>query len=131
MRGRVGWLSFKEKRQDSVDEVREPNDFLNDHGSGRLVGNHEHAKWVSLSGKISGADASITVLCHPDNVRAPQSARLHPSKPYFCFSPCVDDRFVIDKGHPLTSRYRFLVTDWPGDPDWINSQWLIYQNTVR
>ena len=131
VRGRVGWLSAKEKQNGSVNEVREPNGFLNDHESDRVIGNHEHSKWVSLSGRIADDDASITVLCHPSNFRAPQPARLHPSKPYFCFSPCVEDGFVIEKGQPLVSGYRFLVTDSPADPDWINSQWQIYQKTVR
>ena len=60
-------------------------EFLNDLGSDRIKGNHEHARWVSLSGQNDGQPVTITVLCHRDNFRAPQAARLHPTKPYFVF----------------------------------------------
>ena len=122
LRGPVRWLQ-KKAGDPAVDEPREPSDFLNDHGSERLKGNHEHAKWVSLTGTVETAPASITVLCHADNFRAPQAARLHPTKPYFCFAPCVDGEFVIDKDHPYHGRYRFLVTDAAPNADWLNQQW--------
>ena len=110
LRGRVEWLHAK-------------SDFLNDLGSGRELGNHQHARWVSLHGEIDGKPASITVLSQADNLRAPQAARLHPTKPYFCFSPCVEAPFKIDREHPLVARYRYLVTDAEPDPQWIEKQW--------
>ena len=51
---------------------------MNDRGSKRVKGNLEHAKWVALTGRIDNAPTTIVVLCHPDNFRAPQAARLHP-----------------------------------------------------
>ena len=124
LRGRVEWLHGEELvGADGKSQVVEPNDFLNDLGSGREQGNHQHARWVSLSGEIDGKPASITVLSQAENFRVPQAARLHPTKPYFCFSPCVDGPFVIDREHPLVSRYRYLVTDAEPDPQWIEKQW--------
>ncbi len=102
---------------------REPSNFLNDRGSDRVPGNHQHSRWVSLTGKIQGKTVSITVLCHASNFRAPQAARLHPSKPYFCYAPCVDGEFVIDADHPYQAKYRYLVTDAEPNPDWLNEQW--------
>ncbi len=129
LRGPVRWLAAKDSdsRKQSEDSpnslVREPSTFLNNLGSDRIKGNHEHARWVSLTGQIDSQPVTITVLCHLDNFRSPQAARIHPTKPYFVFSLCVDDEFTIDRDHPFTSRYRYLITDAAPDSQWLNSQW--------
>ncbi len=129
LRGPVRWLTEKESDSkkpadgSSNAPAREPSEFLNDLGSDRIKGNHEHAHWVSLTGQIDGQPVTITVLCHRDNFRSPQAARLHPTKPYFVFSPCVDGEFIIDREHPFTSRYRYLITDAAPDAEWLNKQW--------
>jgi lysophospholipase L1-like esterase len=129
LRGPSRWLtrgdSDAKKNSDDANSSakREPSAFLNDLGSDRIKGNHEHARWVSLTGQIDGKPVTITVLCHGDNFRAPQAARIHPTKPYFVFSPCVDDEFIIDRDHPFTSRYRCLITDAAPDSNWLNTQW--------
>jgi hypothetical protein len=124
LRGPTRWLTAKDSYVNShPDLVREPSDFVNDLGSNRVKGNQQHAKWVALTGKIDGAPTTIAVLCHPDNFRAPQATRLHPSKPYFCFVPCLDGTFTIDRDHPFKGRYRYLVTDAEPDAKWISQQW--------
>jgi hypothetical protein len=45
------------------------------------------------------------------------------AKPYFVFSPCVDDEFVIDREHPFVGRYRYLITDAAPDSKWLAEQW--------
>lgn len=128
-RGPVRWLtaddSFARKQPagSTTPLVREPGEILNNLGSDRITGNHEHARWVSLTGRISGQTVTITVLCHRENFRAPQAARLHPTKPYFVFSPCVDGEFTIDHDHPFTGRYRCLITDAAPDVAWLDEQW--------
>ena len=121
LRGPVTWLN--EKPQSATPQAATASRFVNDRGSDRKTGNHQHAKWVALTGNLDGQPVSITVLCHRDNFRAPQAARLHPSKPYFVFSPCVDSEFVIDKEHPLHNRYRYIVTDAQPNHVWLNEQW--------
>ncbi len=124
LRGPTHWLTDRDSYVRKQPEFsREPSSFLNDLGSDRVQGNHEHAKWVASSGTFDGQPVSITVLSHPANFRAPQAARLHPSKPYFCFAPCVDGKFVIDRDHPLKARYRYLVTDAEPDAKWLDEQW--------
>lgn len=124
LRGPVRWLTSKDKAKSTAGSPqREQSHFVNDLGSDRVRGNHEHARWVCLNGFIDSKPVSITVLCHADNFRAPQAARLHPTKPYFCFAPCVDDSFVIDRTHPLIGRYRYLITDELPDVEWLESQW--------
>jgi lysophospholipase L1-like esterase len=124
LRGRVEWVQG-EKLSDAQGQPlkSEASEFVNNLGSNRQAGNHQPARWVALQGTIAGQPVSISVLSHAQNFRAPQAARLHPTKPYFCYSPCVDGSFVIDQQHPLHLRYRYLVTDAELDPEWIDQQW--------
>ncbi len=116
-----GWVKDKSKAGESL--AIEESSMLDDQGHDRLAGNHAHSRWVALTGLIEGKPAGIVMLSHPDNFRAPQAARLHPTKPYFCYAPCVDGKFVIDKQHPYVARYRFLVIDTPADAKWIDQRW--------
>ncbi len=128
-RGSVRWLTEKDsdsKKQADQNAEREPNSFQNEFGSDRIKANHEKTRWVSFTGAIHGQPVTLTVLSHAENFRAPQPARIHPTKPYFVFSPCVDDEFLIDRDHPLTNRYRFLITDLPADSAWIQQQWTTW-----
>lgn len=127
-RGPVRWLQEVKidpgkQSAETAAAAREPSSISNDRGSDRVKGNHEHARWVSVTGETDGKPVTITVLCHRDNFRAPQAARLHPTKPYFVFSPCVDEEFVIDRDHPFVGRYRYLITDAGPDVEWVNTQW--------
>lgn len=121
VRGPTRWVS--DKLPEDLQIQQEPSEFLNDLGSDRKQGNHQHAKWVALAGLIDGEPASIIVLNHPENFRSPQAARLHPKKPYFCFAPCVDGTFRIDQQHPYQARYRILVIDTKPDPEQVNKWW--------
>lgn len=128
LRGPSAWLLPKNGAQtDNADEADSRpsviSGFLNDRGSDRIQGNHQKARWVALTGLVDGKPAAISLLCHSDNFRAPQAARLHPSKPYFCFAPCVEGAFVIDRQNPYRARYRCLITDAAPDSDWLDSQW--------
>lgn len=124
LRGPTRWLSGKiTESETSAGLTRERGQFLNNLGSEREAANHQRSKWVAMSGLVDSKPVCIAVLSHPDNFRAPQPARIHPTKPYFCFSPCVIDAFTIDAEHPLRSRYRYLVTDADPDPKWIDEQW--------
>jgi len=124
VRGPTAWLSPKDgDKSVGKSEPRFGCDFLNDLGSDRIKGNHENAKWVAMSGQVNGEAVTITMLGHRENLRAPQAARLHPTKPYFCFAPCVEDSFVIDREQPFEAKFRCLITDSPPDADWIESQW--------
>ncbi|MHC2066258.1 DUF6807 domain-containing protein [Bremerella sp. T1] len=121
MRGQSRWLTSR--KADTAGPTLEASGFLNNLGSNRTAGNHQRARWISLWGNIDGKPVSIAVLCHKDNFRAPQKARIHPTKPYFCFAPCVDGEFTIDKDHPYQARYRYLVTDTMPDAKWLDQQW--------
>ncbi len=123
IRGPVAWLSQQDR------DARDPAGTVsgavmtNEFGSDRRVGNHEHTRWVVMSGANGELTGGVAVLCHRDNFRAPQAARLHPTKPYFVFSPCVDGQFTIEQGLPYRARYRYLVFDGAVDQEWIGGQW--------
>jgi hypothetical protein len=127
LRGPPRWLAESDSyAREHRDLVREPSGFVNDLGSNREKGNHQRAKWVALTGRIDGKPVSIAVLCHAKNFRAPQAARLHPSKPYMCFAPSVDEGFQIDRDHPFKARYRYLITDAEPNAKWLSRQWEIW-----
>ena len=84
-------------------------------GHDRTSGNHTRAAWVSMTGPTDAGPATVAVLSSPANFRAPQTVRLHPEQPYFCFAPCVDGPFTIECGRPLESRYRVIAADGEAD----------------
>ncbi len=98
IRGHRDWLDL------------EKGDFLTSEGKTRQNGNHSRPNWVSIHGRLKGADDySVTIFSDPRNFRAPQPVRLHPNKPYFVFAPLVLGPFEIGATQPYLSRYRYLI----------------------
>ena len=100
--------------------------FATSEGKDRSGGNHSRPNWVEMSGKIDGRFASVAILSHPKNFRAPQHVRIHPEKPYFCFAPMVEERFSITPKLPHVSRYRYLVSSKKVEKGWIDNQWKTF-----
>jgi hypothetical protein len=133
-RGSIRWLaqSGGSNRPDSdVDTESEAFGIVNDQGEDRIRGDAKPTRWIAVGGQIDGRPVSITVLCHQDNFRAPQAVRMHPTKPYFAFSPCVDGAFTIDKQNSYRATYRYLVTDAEPDAGWINDQWARWHSEQK
>ena len=87
-------------------------DFLTSEGKTRTNGNHTRPRWCDIHGQLDGRATGICVLSHPANLRSPQPVRLHPTMPYFCFTPATLGQFKLEPGGPpLVSRYRFYVHD--------------------
>ena len=98
-----------------------PAEFITSEGMTRLDGNHTRPVWAAIYGEVAGATAGLAVLPHPDNIRYPQSVRLHPDLPYFSVSPVVVGDTAIAPGEVLVAQYRFVAFD--GEvPDSILSQ---------
>ena len=101
--------------------------FLTSDGeTDRVKGNEARARWCHISGDVDGARAGIAILCHPDNFRAPQPMRLHPTEPFFCFAPSQLGDWEIPPGKPYVSRYRFIVADGPPDKAELERLWNDY-----
>ncbi len=80
-------------------------------GDGVSTANAKAAKYVSAFGKINGKTAGLTVFGFPQNLAYPQPIRLHPTMPYFSFSPMVNAAFTIKPHEVFTSKYRYLSYD--------------------
>ncbi len=128
VRGPMAWLPHQ-----STDSLTPEHgcEITNDQGIGRATGNHMETQWVTMSGMLGEDTASITMMSAPANFRSPQTARLHPKKPYFCFAACVSDQIIIDNSHPMESRYRFLVTDSKPSKEWVGKQWKDWINQLE
>lgn len=84
-------------------------------GLGRQAGNHTRPDWVIMSGLVDGAACGVKITPDVKNFRHPQWVRLHPSLPYFVFSPMVEEPFEIRPGSEYVSRFKMDVFDGAGD----------------
>ena len=89
----------------------------------RLASDGKPARWCWVGGDVQGVRTGIAVLGHPDNFRAPQPVRTHPSEPFFCFTPSKSGDWEIKPGQPYVARYRFVVSDGPPDAADIERRW--------
>ena len=101
--------------------------ILTSEGGGRSA-DGERVRWCAISGSIGGPDgeegiATLAVLAHPSNPRAPEPVRVHPDVPYFCFAPMRVGAFEIAPDSPYAARYRLVVTDGPPDAALLDAQW--------
>lgn len=80
-------------------------------GKTREAGNHSRTPWVDLSGTTGGKTSGITIFTDPNNFRFPEPVRLHPTMPYFVFTPAVLGDWVIEPGRSHLSRYHYHVHD--------------------
>ncbi|MCH7409185.1 PmoA family protein [Belliella sp. DSM 111904] len=90
-------------------------EVLSDQGFTLENVNHTKAKWVSVSGKISDSDAGVTVFGFPDNFRYPQFVRVHPTMPYWVFTPVFEEGFSIKPGETFKSKFRYVVHNGKAD----------------
>jgi hypothetical protein len=109
-----GGMAFRGSKQwnrhDSL-HFRNNWQILTSEGKTNDSANHSHASWVDASGPINGKMSGLTIISDPSNFRHPQSIRVHPDMPYWCFAPMVDGGFTIAPGQRYQSRYRFVVYD--------------------
>jgi hypothetical protein len=77
--------------------------------------NSAREPWCWVGGEVEGSTCGVAILCHPENFRAPQPIRAHPTEPFFCYAPQQAGAMSIEPGQPYTARYRLIVAD--GEPD--------------
>ena len=86
--------------------------FLTSDGeTDREKGHATCGRWCYMGGELDGGPAGVAILCHPENFRAPQPMRLHPTEPFFNFAPQQAGDMEIKPGETYLSRYRFVVLD--------------------
>lgn len=89
------------------------------------------ARWCDMHGVIDGERVGITVMGHPENFRAPQPMRVHPSEPFFNFAPQQAGNFDLQPGKTYVARYRFVIHDGPPDKDLLERIWAAYANPPK
>lgn len=107
-------MAFRGSRQWNSDDTlhfKNPWQVVTDSGYGITEGNGKKAAYVSVEGTIDGRVSGVTVFGFPDNFRYPQSIRIHPSMPYWCYAPVADGAFAISPQQTYSSRYRYYVHD--------------------
>ncbi|MBV6643773.1 MAG: PmoA family protein, partial [Cyclobacteriaceae bacterium] len=96
--------------------------FLTSEGLGRS-GNHSRPNWVSMFGNVNDQPVNLAVMGHPLNFRSPSYVRIHPTMPYFCFTPVVEYGFDFKPGDVHIARYRVVSFDGKPDPTVIDQLW--------
>lgn len=84
------------------------------------------AKWCASYGPIEGKVGGFAGLSHPTNFRHPQGLRVHPTNPFWSFTPVTASgggRTTFEPGTPFVSKYRVVVFDGAADAALINRLW--------
>jgi hypothetical protein len=106
--------------------------FLTSEGEAdRVKANETRGRWCHISGAVDGQLTGMAILCHPDNFRAPQPMRIHPTEPFFCYAPSQLGPWEIAPGKPYISRYRFVVHDGPPDKAELDRLWNDYAHPAE
>ena len=82
---------------------------LTSEGDGRSEAQGSRPKWTILSGK----GGAVGLIGRTDNVRSPQSLRVHPDEPFFNWSIPADGNLSLKKGEFLDLHYRLVLSDTP------------------
>ncbi len=94
--------------------------FITDEGKTHVDGNHSRPRWAVMHGQTDQGPAGFAVMGHPNNFRHPQPIRIHPTMPYFVFTPSVLGKFHIAPGDLYQSKYRIIVFDGSPPTELIN-----------
>lgn len=97
----------------------------------RLQANETRGRWCWMGGLVDGQLAGVAILGAPENFRAPQPMRVHPSEPFFCFAPSQLGDWAIEPGKPYVARYRLVMTDGEPDRELIEQCWRDLAEPVR
>lgn len=109
----------------------ENTDFLTSEGKDRSNGHATTANWCHIGGTVEGGIAGITIMGHPDNFRAPQPMRIHPTEPFFNWAPSQAGDWTIQPGEEYVARYRFVVYDGEPDPELLQNLWKDYAEPLE
>ncbi|HEY0075734.1 MAG TPA: PmoA family protein [Abditibacteriaceae bacterium] len=100
--------------------------FVTSEGIEGTKANETRGNWAWMGGLVDQMTTGIAVLGHPQNFRAPQPFRAHPSEPFLCLAPSQLGDWEIKPGEDYISRYRFIVRDGAPDKDELNRLWNDY-----
>ena len=103
------------------------SDYLTSDGKTRKDGHATRARWCAMFGPTAHGDATVSILCHPDNQDAPQRMRLWNSgKIFFNYVPTQEHSWSLAPAESTLMRYRIVIADGQPDPNKINKWWDDY-----
>jgi hypothetical protein len=100
--------------------------FLSSEGLDRSAADDNAGRWCFIGGSVRGKLAGYAGLGQPENFRAPQKLRVHPSDPYLAFAPTKDGAFAIEPGTPYITRFRFVSLDGAPEARLLDRLWNDY-----
>ncbi|MEM1325648.1 MAG: PmoA family protein [Bacteroidota bacterium] len=109
----------------------QPMHILTSEGITRDTANHTRPDWICAYGKIENQSAGLVIMNDPHNFRTPQFVRVHPTMPYFCYTPTVNAGFAIAPMEQYEARYRFYVFDGAVDEERIEQLWKDYEQPME
>lgn len=105
--------------------------FLTSEGIEGTKANETRGNWAWMGGLVDQMTTGIAVLGHPNNFRAPQPFRAHPSEPFLCLAPSQLGDWEIKPSEDYISRYRFIIRDGAPDKDELNRLWNDYAHPPK
>lgn len=125
---RYGGMGFRGREEWNGEEN---TTFLTSEGKDRSNGHGTTARWCHVGGLVDGKPSGVTIMSHPDNFRAPQPMRIHPSEPFFNFAPSQAGDWAITPDKPYFAKYRFVVYNGEPNVDLLESLWQAYVNPLE
>jgi hypothetical protein len=125
---RYGGIGFRGREEWNGEEN---TIFLTSEGKDRTNGHGTTARWCHVGGLVNGDLAGITIMGHPDNFRAPQPMRIHPSEPFFNFAPSQAGDWAINPDAPYEAKYRFVVYDGEPNTELLEKLWTDYATPME
>ena len=111
---------------------KDNSDYLTSEGLNRTNSHLTRARWIAMFGPAEegdGQDATVVVLCHPDNHDAPQRLRTWDNGRMFLnWVPIQETPWSIAPGETNTLAYRIVVFDGRVDAEMIETFWDRYAN---
>ena len=105
--------------------------FLTSEGKDRSNGHATTARWCHIGGYVGDKLAGVAILGHPDNFRAPQNMRIHPTEPFFNWAPSQAGDWAISPDQPYDATYRFVVMDGPPNVELLERLWTDFADPVE
>ena len=109
---------------------KENSDYLTSEGLDRTNSHMTRARWIAMFGPAEegdGKDATVVVLCHPDNHDAPQRLRTWDKDDVFLnWVPIQETPWSIAPGETNTLAYQIVVFDGRVDVATIEAFWDRY-----
>jgi len=106
---------------------KENSNYLTSEGKDRSNGHTTRGRWCAMFGPTDHGDATLAILCHPENRDAPQRMRVWPDgKVFFNYVPIQETGWALKPNEPSTMRYRVVISDGKANPDHLNAFWNQY-----